>query len=426
MHGKNECATMVVFGINEERQLSMNNNLEKLGDEIRKTVQDAVENQNYERLNQMISETLNKAAKSANDTVKNKYNGYKTYTTDFEHAKRASREAFGSYQGKKQVPVKIQTKLPSKIGNIALTVLGYSLGGIEFIWLMLTLAATFFVDIFAVGGPRIGIGIVSALAAILSALGFLVGITGTKKMFRINRFQEYLSAIGKKEYCNVSDLSKKVGKSNKIVLKDLEYMIRKRWFLQGHLDDQKTCLMVSDRMYEEYQQLQHQRAIEEKASKEEAQKRIVTGKTLPPEVQKVLDQGDEYVKKIRKCNDDIPGIEISEKIDRIEMLVDKIFDRVEQNPKNVSDIRKLMDYYLPTTVKLLEAYAQMDAQPVGGENIQTAKKEIEDTLDTLNVAFEKILDDLFQETAWDVSSDISVLNTMLAQEGLKEDGLKRK
>ena len=108
------------------------------------------------------------------------------------------------------------------------------------------------------------------------------------------------------------------------------------------------------------------------------------------------------------------------------MNYDKIFDRVEQNPKNISDIRKLMEYYLPTTVKLLEAYAEMDAQPVGGENIQSAKKEIEDTLDTLNVAFEKLLDDMFQETAWDVSSDISVLNTMLAQEGLKEDGLKGK
>ena len=418
----------------------MSNNWEKFGEEIRKTVQDAIENQNYDKLSQVISDTVNQAAetvakgaKSATDTVKNKYNGYKTYTTDFEHAKRASREAFGSYQGKKQVPVKIQTKSPSKIGAIALTVLGYALGGVEFIWFMLTLAATFLVDVFVVGGPRIGIGIVSALAAILSATGFLVGITGTKKIFRINRFHEYLSGIGEKEYCNVSDLAKKVGKSNKIVLKDLEYMIRKRWFLQGHLDDQKTCLMISDRMYEEYQQLQRQRAIEEKASKEKAQKerqileeKIAAGKVLSQEVQNVIDQGDEYVKKIRKCNDDIPGIEISEKIYRIEMLVDKIFDRVEQNPKNVSDIRKLMDYYLPTTVKLLEAYAEMDVQPAGGENIQRAKKEIEDTLDTLNVAFEKLLDDLFQETAWDVSSDISVLNTMLAQEGLKEDGLKRK
>ena len=80
---------------------------------------------------------------------------------------------------------------------------------------------------------------------------------------------------------------------------------------------------------------------------------------------------------------------------------------------------------MPTTVKLLEAYAQMDVQPVGGENIQTAKREIEATLDTLNIAFEKLLDSLFQDAAWDVSSDISVLNTMLAQEGLKDDGLKK-
>ena len=104
---------------------------------------------------------------------------------------------------------------------------------------------------------------------------------------------------------------------------------------------------------------------------------------------------------------------------------DRIFDRVEENPQSVSDIRKLMEYYLPTTIKLLEAYEQLDRQPVDGENIQTAKREIEATLDTLNTAFEKLLDDLFQDTMWDVSSDISVLNTMLAQEGLKEDGMKK-
>ena len=60
-----------------------------------------------------------------------------------------------------------------------------------------------------------------------------------------------------------------------------------------------------------------------------------------------------------------------------------------------------------------------------GENILNSKKEIEDTLDTLNSAFAKLLDNLFEDTAWDVSSDISVLQTMLAQEGLMEDGLKK-
>ena len=83
-----------------------------------------------------------------------------------------------------------------------------------------------------------------------------------------------------------------------------------------------------------------------------------------------------------------------------------------------------MDYYLATAIKLLEAYEELDAQPVAGENILSSKAEIEATLDTLNVAFEKILDSLFQDTAWDVSSDISVLNTVLAQEGLKEKGGK--
>ena len=84
-----------------------------------------------------------------------------------------------------------------------------------------------------------------------------------------------------------------------------------------------------------------------------------------------------------------------------------------------------MDYYLPMTVKLLNAYADMDRQPVQGETIQASKQEIEATLDTLNLAFEKLLDSVFKDTALDVSSDISVLNTLLAQEGLTEDEFSR-
>ena len=105
------------------------------------------------------------------------------------------------------------------------------------------------------------------------------------------------------------------------------------------------------------------------------------------------------------------------------MVVRKIFKRVEQHPENVNDLRKFMKYYLPTTIKLLRAYEELDQQEVQGENMINSKKEIEKTLDTLNIAFEKLLDDLFQETAWDVSSDISVLESMLAQEGLTKNGL---
>ena len=170
------------------------------------------------------------------------------------------------------------------------------------------------------------------------------------------------------------------------------------------------------------ERMKQQKAEREAAAERERQEY----EKLSPEVQRIIQAGDEYVKKIREANDAIPGEEISNKISRMEMLVDRIFDRVEQNPETVDDIHRLMDYYLPTTIKLLEAYEDLDAQPVQGENIISSKKEIEKTLDTLNTAFEKLLDDLFQDTAWDVSSDISVLNMMLAQEGLTEDGIKKK
>ncbi len=99
-------------------------------------------------------------------------------------------------------------------------------------------------------------------------------------------------------------------------------------------------------------------------------------------------------------------------------MILRIFKRVEQHPELISDLHKFMDYYLPTTVKLLKAYEELDKQPVEGENIKTAKQEIENTLDTINEAFENLLDSFFRNTAWDVSTDISVLKTMLAQEGL--------
>ena len=153
-----------------------------------------------------------------------------------------------------------------------------------------------------------------------------------------------------------------------------------------------------------------------KSTKEEA--KICT---MYVAVQEVLDKGNEFLDKIHRSNDAIPGEEISAKISRMELIVEKIFERAQKHPEIIPDLKKLMNYYLPMTVKLLDAYEEMDQQPVQGENIQASKKEIEDTLDTLNQAFEKLLDSVFQDTAWDVSSDISVLHTLLAQEGLTDD-----
>ena len=139
-----------------------------------------------------------------------------------------------------------------------------------------------------------------------------------------------------------------------------------------------------------------------------------------------VEEGNEYIRRIREINDDIPGEEISNKLYRLERVCTKIFEYIEDNPEKLSDIRKFMNYYLPTTLKLVQTYHEFSGQPVQGENITKAKKEIEEMLDNINQAFEKMLDKLFEDDAMDISTDISVMSTMLAQEGLLEDGIKVK
>lgn len=386
---------------------------EEFGEKIRSTVLDAVENQDYEKLNEMISDTIDQAA----DTVTNRLKKEKS-------PKQQSGYGMHYSNVKPAASVKNQqwVKMPSRTMALLLSVVGYSLGVIGIGGLMLSGVSELIFGGMSVTVFMILSKLLKMLSLTLIGTGFALGVLQTNQLSKIDRFKKYLGVIGDREYCNISDLIKKTKFSDKRVYKDLVKMIEKGWFIQGHLDQQKTCLIVTDEMYEQYLRLEQQKTF----IQEEKVQQDLTGKNLTPEVQKVIDLGEEYLKKIRACNDAIPGVEISNKIYRIEMLADKIFDRVEREPKCVADIKKMMDYYLPTTVKLLEAYAEMDAQPVGGENIQASKKEIEDTLDTLNIAFEKLLDSLFEETAWDVSADISVLNTMLAQEGLKEDGLRKK
>ena len=105
----------------------------------------------------------------------------------------------------------------------------------------------------------------------------------------------------------------------------------------------------------------------------------------------------------------------------MEAVTTKIFAYIQQHEEKIDDIRKFMRYYLPTTLKLVEAYQEFDAQPVQGSRITSIKQEIEDSLDTINSAFEKLLGSLFEDDAVDISTEISALETMLEQEGLTEN-----
>jgi hypothetical protein len=111
-----------------------------------------------------------------------------------------------------------------------------------------------------------------------------------------------------------------------------------------------------------------------------------------------------------------PGI--CAKIQRIEDLTAKIFRTVEEHPEKKPQVRRFLNFYLPTTIKLLHSYETLEKQGVDGENIQSAKQDIERILDTLITGFEQQLDHLFMSDKLDISSDIDVLESLMHQDGL--------
>ena len=283
--------------------------------------------------------------------------------------------------------------------------------------------------------------------------GFLgMGLKGSKFNKYLKRQKQYLQIMGDRDTCTLDELAAGTGKSKKYVAKDLREMIQKNMFPQGaYLDAMETCLMTSQTAYRQYQdvmkQYEQRKAMEDQARREQeagqsaagyeqasasgstAKKDAADGKNaqgaagrneagLSREIQEILREGREFITHIHECNDDIPGEEISDKLDRLEAVVTKIFDQVARKPESAPDLHKMMSYYLPITRKLVDAYRDLDAQQVEGQNIARTKKEIEDSLDTINTAFENLLDSFFQDTAWDISSDITVLHTMMAQDGL--------
>ena len=114
---------------------------------------------------------------------------------------------------------------------------------------------------------------------------------------------------------------------------------------------------------------------------------------------------------------------MSEKLDRLKAIMERIFDTVKRDPSSASGLRRFMNYYLPTTDKLLKAYVDLENQPAG-PNVEKTKKDIEDSMDTIIGAYEKLLDSMFENLSWDVASDISVMKTMMKQDGLAGDGIR--
>ena len=269
--------------------------------------------------------------------------------------------------------------------------------------------------------------IVMALITAACGFGFFRGL---KKYKLAQKYYQYGNTLRDSEYFSIKDLAKATISSDKEVLKNIKDMIKEGFLPRARLDSTQSTCMITDRAYDQYLGAEQDRAAREakeaedkKRAKEEAKARNEEYKGLPANAVEILEEGREYITFVRQINDVIPDTEeLSTKLYRLEEIMNRIFAQVKKDPSSADELHKLMNYYLPTTKKLLNAYVELDKVPEVGENITQTKKEIDSAIDTINSAFESLLDSLFQDMAWDISSDISVMKTMMAQDGLTVEG----
>lgn len=396
------------------------------GGDILNAVADAVNRNDYSGLSDKVSDTVNQVVNQVKEEVnKSTYNS--TYHSKSQQKSYTSNTytTRNSYQNN-AVRVVNQTTMTQKpagrisgpiqlVSGIVCTT-GF---GITALIMLLRLIIN-------------GSGLFTALTIIFGALtasGIVNIVKGSKKIGLVSRFRHYARVIGNRSFVTIEELIRQTGREKNALLRDLKQMTKKNMFLQGRLDAKETTFMLTDEAYQQYQQAEEsrknreaeQRMKKEKTASQEKESQKSNTNEFSSQVEKILNDGNAYIHTVRECNDLIPNEEVSNKLYKLESIMSRIFEQVEKNPESAEDMHKLMDYYLPTTIKLLNAYIDLDKQHIAGENIQATKKEIEDVLDVINAAFEKLLDSMFEDIAWDISSDISVMKTMMAQEGLTEN-----
>ena len=234
----------------------------------------------------------------------------------------------------------------------------------------------------------------------IAAAGVALFCGGISMDRQLKRFEKYLAVLGEREAMPVEELARTLGYPEKRVERDLGKMIDKGYFGgTAYLNVELGYLFRSGRADE--------------ALKKQRQKEQAAAQQPPKETEEGYSG---ILRGIRRANDAIADPALSAKIDRLEEITAKIFRAVEEDPRKKDRIGTFLNYYLPTTQKLLDSYAEFEAAGVEGENLRQAKNRIASTMDSIVAGFEHQLDELYKADALDVDSDIRVMETILKRD----------
>ena len=236
---------------------------------------------------------------------------------------------------------------------------------------------------------------------LLSAYG--AGLSGWHafKQYRSRVFKKYATVIGSRRAVPVAEIAAAMPVSYKRACRDIQTMIDNGELpASAYIDAGNRCLVMDSSAIIEIKPEPEQKYASRKSDADIYQERI---------------------NEIRALNKDIADETVSDYIDQIEALTASIFRTVANDPVKLPQIHKFMSYYLPTTLKLLKQYSILERQPLGGKNVLKSRRDIERVLVKLVQGFEHYLDQLYSADAIDITSDINVLETMMARDGLAEN-----
>ena len=244
------------------------------------------------------------------------------------------------------------------------------------------------------------------LPEMLQGLAFLAGglamlYSGFSMDKSLKRYAKYLSVMGDREAVPVEELARTLGYSRSRVERDLQKMIDRGYFGgKAYLNVELGYLFRSGQAGADWQQRQQ----------------AARAAQTPPAPKEAEEGYSGILRNIRRANDDIADPVLSAKIGRLEEITARIFRAVEEDPGKRDKIDTFLNYYLPTTQKLLDSYAEFEAAGVEGENLRQAKERIESTMDAIVRGFEHQLDELYKADVLDVDSDIRVMEHMLRRD----------
>lgn len=228
---------------------------------------------------------------------------------------------------------------------------------------------------------------------------------GTRRRKGVKQGLRLVVIVGDKPIMSVKDIASAAGMPLSKCRKQLQRCVDQGLFGENAYLDFGSDMLITGKATAQERQAAQMPAQEAEAPTVE-------------NAQKAESQYQAIINQLQALDNAIPGEEMSQKIRRLSQVSQKIFKLVEENPEKLPQLRRFMDYYLPTAMKLLTSYSQLDAQGVDGANITEAKNKIESAMDSLVTAFENQLDKLFAADALDISSDISAMENMLKMDGL--------